>query len=574
MKFLYFFIILFVSVLLYYFLGSYYENETDIFFLVYAKGLLIPKPLALPETFILQIFIGDAIAFLYTHFPFFEWYDSLTLSFTFFIGAFLFNIFQSLKKFLYHDAMLRITVLFFFIAIFVSVALLPEITRHSFLIIILVFVVFLLKLLHHQKISTLFFISCYLAFLVSCLRRPEPAIALTFLFTAFLLLLFFEGRVDMNRAVKIILPCLFILFFLYVYTHVPRTPEGHRYLGIVPYENTLVDFKGELSDVRLLTKTDTIKYLAASHFFFTDTKHLNQVFFQKIGIVPLDKSPGYFFKYITRLPIVKDRAIKLVNDICRNENGLFLLLVVINILWPFYSRKRSPKSILGKLLFSGVFWGTFLFANLFMKVETKVNESLLLFLIVMLLVCLIDPQLTRISKRLSFVVSTAIIVCVLWRGLGFFQLYQIKKNDAGYMDKVRATINDFTNSLVVLNISCWDNISIRLFDNDTYNPNNTYISFDNGVLYIFDEYNSYMKRVTGSLEFIDQVDYVARQPNARWFSSEKRMKMIVNYINAVYRKNYSYTLLKAIERDENSDYNTQAIGIYKINEKGLFKLKN
>lgn len=555
--------LIFVTILLFYFLGSYYENETDIFFLIYAKGLLTAKPLALPETFILQIFIGDVIASLYTYFPSFEWYDCLTLSFTFFIGAFLFNIYGFLKKSLINNLPLRIAVFFLFVAIFVSVTLLPEITRHSFLIIILAFVVIHFKLLYPEKVSSFFLIACYTVFLLSTLRRPEPAMALTFLFSFYQLLLSFEDRVRIKRVIKTIFPCLCILFSVFVYTHIPRTPEGHRYLRIVPYENTLVDFKGNFSDVYLSSKKDTVKYNAASHFFFCDTKHLNENFFQKIGIVPLDKSPFYFFDYVKRTSIIKDRFTKLIHDIVKNENGLFLLSIFINSLWLF-AGLNSIKGCKGKLLFSIVFWFTFLFTNLFMKIETKVNESLLLFFTIMLLTYLINFELENLNRRILFALSISIIACITWRGCGCYELYQIRKNDALYVDRVRQTVNGLSKSLVVFNISCWDNISIRLFDQDHYNPDNTYISFDNGVLYLYDEYIHHTQDITGRSEFIDQIDFVIHQTNAYWFSSEARIKMIIDYLNTIYERKYEYTLVKEISRDKSRRFQTQLIGVYKL----------
>ena len=187
-------IVLLMAIAMFYCMGSFYENETDIFFVTYAKGLLTDKPLALPETYILQILYGDVTAYLYSNFPNFEWYDCLTFCFTFFIGALLFKIYQLLKGSLTGNSLLRISILFFFIGLFVAVALIPEITRHSFLIIILAYTIILLKLFYPEKISRLLLFIAYASFLLSVLRRPEPAIALTFLFISYLLLLSFENK--------------------------------------------------------------------------------------------------------------------------------------------------------------------------------------------------------------------------------------------------------------------------------------------------------------------------------------------------------------------------------------------
>ncbi len=155
---------LFVSVLCLYLVGSYYENETDIFFVTYAKGLLTHQPLALPETYILQIFLGDLTAYLYSYFPNFELYDLLTFCFTFLIGAFLFKIYQLLKENLVDVPLLRVAVLVFFAALFISSALIPEITRHSFLVIILSFLIISIKLFRPQKVSSFFFSSMLFSF--------------------------------------------------------------------------------------------------------------------------------------------------------------------------------------------------------------------------------------------------------------------------------------------------------------------------------------------------------------------------------------------------------------------------
>ena len=73
-----------------------------------------------------------------------------------------------------------------------------------------------------------------------------------------------------------------------------------------------------------------------------------------------------------------------------------------------------------------------------------------------------------------------------------------------------------------------------------------------------------MQEITHSKKFIDQFDEVALQKNAVWFSSSERMKMIVTYVNTVYKRNYDFVLVRNISRNSELNFDSHEIGAYRL----------
>ena len=111
-----------------------------------------------------------------------------------------------------------------------------------------------------------------------------------------------------------------------IFVNIPKTPEEAYYLKIRPYEFALTDFDRGSAEVYLQSKEDSVIFNSCVNFFFADSAKCNLPFFEKIGVIPLDKTPSSLARRILHFQFQQNK-IKVFLEILKDLKWLLLLWI-------------------------------------------------------------------------------------------------------------------------------------------------------------------------------------------------------------------------------------------------------
>jgi hypothetical protein len=521
--------------------GLYYQTQSDTVFPTYIFGCFNGGTNALPTSFGCFSFIGYLMNYLSNFIKPEFIYDGFQLALVLMSIIIISIIFINRIRLNSSISILLLTTFFILLIDFCSPF---EFSKTSF---ILSFCSFLLPKIKRNIFIQITFFS--LAFLI----RPEPVAIVACIF-----LIYELTNINIREPIKHIRTLIknnliFVLAFtlLSLLINISYTEEDEAYKKIRPFEYSLSDFNRNLPSHIELDKIDSIKIKAAMNFFYADKEELNFDYFEKRKIDKRDKTPISIFR-------------SLVNF---GANFKF---------------DNQFKSIVKELTFYWIFcliWLSFLLLNknirLFLFVLTSV-----LFLI--LIAIFFKPELHFITPHFSVVFILSIIefnhqreekndflISRIVFGITFtlslmqiflFQQKQIDKSKIkhNYFEKIIMDIEAVDDGLmIIMDVGVWDEFHYKLFSKIQPLNYRNIVVVDGGILYLNKEYQNKMKSLTEKEYFIDQYSYLFDSEKLLVYTSDKRLKLISDYVKIIYNKEFYLKRFKEFKsgKIESSGFN-------------------
>lgn len=539
--------------------GIYYENEGDVALKMYANGLLTGMPVALPETYTANNLIGDFTCFLQRLYPTVEWYGvvSVLLSSVILLSFFYLLTYSTLYH--YPGFINCFFILGFLVHLLIESFLIQDITRQTMYLVVSVYCILLMR--HQTKLFQ--YLLLYVVLCIACLRRVDIHLITAALSGGFGVLLYRTNRFTIKT---VLLPLSFSLLLALIVYHnadIASTTQGHYYKIIRPYENMIIDLKPDTGLLRFKSEKERVIYHTASSFFFADTAIINKSFFNSIGLQPFERTPLQSVFTFQHKQTDTEYLVSLFHEFWINSKWylVFSIMGAIAIIIICASINKMYEG----LLFVVVYYLMLIYINVFLKQEQKFNEPYLFFVLPFLVVLKFKIDIRIRFKMFLNLLLLGISITLLTSSYYNFINYKQRKSDSLYFDGVLQSIAKLPEgSLAMLNIGTWDNLSIPVINNKILSVKTQLASLDNAVLYMYPEYDFYIRSITGQSSFINQIHSLSLRGNVYWYSTKPRIEMLERYLNTVYGMNFRFTLINSIDAVEPDPKNYSEVGIYKL----------
>jgi hypothetical protein len=339
-----------------------------------------------------------------------------------------------------------------------------------------------------------------------------------------------------------------IVVAISVFLNIPFNKTDSSYLAYRRYQFSLLDFRQSANSIRALSEKDSMMYLASHKSFSSDSRKLTPEFLDKIGVMPMDKTPAaipYYLKNLSSAPAkIRNGWGKLVGS-NPGLGILYLILLVAGGLLIIYKVADKFKWYLLSQLF-------LLFLCLavtsFMKMENRVLIPLLwCFIIQNLVWCYGLTKSSAMEMKTSapvFLVTVVLLLpIVLIDGGKAYGRWCYKRKEDIEMSRLVAEVNTLPQKTIVINISGIWKFNLHPFEPVLQLHNKKPISFDNFIISFLPKYGPYMKSVCGSSDVEDIAKYLEQnKKDVLVISSTGRMELIKSYLEVVYGIMFNYEI--------------------------------
>lgn len=309
------------------------------------------------------------------------------------------------------------------------------------------------------------------------------------------------------------------------------SPSNTYYLNNRPYENALADFNMSSSALSRLSTKDSIKVYTASKFFFADTSKLNPSYFASIdGIKGIDKKPVSLIKHFLSFDWFKNYR----NSLMKFTETWSLFALVLGVSLLSYLKRAWFFTLIALAQTTVI-----IILSLALKAEFHVITSYISLTLILTLIAAVNKKTKESPLQIPVLLFT---LFAAFAYLGFsLNLTKTYANKHLYYEAVLKDIQKASDSkTIMLNVSVWDEFHYKLFS--PYQPSNHQEIFvlDGGILHLGEEHERILIERTQKSNFIDQVEQLFHRENLIVYSSEERLKIILNYINLIYDSNYTF----------------------------------
>ncbi len=530
--------------------GIYYEGALDTVIQTYVYGLFSGGSNAMPDTFGLFVLLSTPLNFLYRLFPTINWYDCFQ---AIILGACVCWLIKTLILYEKHE---NLTSLFlgalFFITIVSRILQPVELTKTAML-------VAAISLIEVYRAKTFARYSLFgIFFLVALLMRVESGLLVFAIVAPFFFMDVtatggrYKGWVQKTIFLSLLVGSVSLL------VNIPKTPEEEYYLKIRAYEYSLTDFDREQAVVKLQNREDSVIFRSCVNFFFADSSRCNLAFFNKIGLLQFDKTPG---SMVDRLQSISIPHTKWHSFIEVLKAVKWLLLILLCLLIQISASKFYSVRILIANLYA---LALMCFLSLWLKPEEHVVAPALAVLILLNLIW-IRQHSHNTSRALNLFITIAAIGFISKEMYGQFHRMKHQRDENAYYNYVGNYLQMHSAENYLLNIGSWDEAHHKMFAQNNFAGLPKAYVIDGAILYFNGGYQKLIKNTTGSTKFIDQWQYFIDRKGSVFVSSEKRMAMLLEYMNVVYHQNYkAQRILQFNPADESQQ--KKALGLFVVRQ--------
>ncbi|MCF8463362.1 MAG: hypothetical protein K9G41_00870 [Flavobacteriales bacterium] len=385
--------------------------------------------------------------------------------------------------------------------------------------------------------------------------RPEPVVIMLIMALA-LFPLQASLKFVKQGGRTLLLAVLAIVGLSQYFLNSDRTPSNTHYKEIRPYEYALVDFRKNDLELTDFEPSDQAKIIAAQSFFFADKEQLNVAYFKSIGIAPIDKSPVSLVKSFFRPNWIADG----LKNFWRRTSSIkfhfftFLLLVLI-----FWNQHRQISIYL--LLITALI----VVVSVFLKTEHHFITT------IMMAALLLIGTNENVGNSANYSQGKFWALCLFSLVLAGFALAEKKtitqssSQKHNYYAHVANEVEHLNPNSLVLNISFWDNLHYKLYAPIQPLQHESMSVLDGGILYLNQEYQEIIQIKSGESEFILQFMNFAITKQKIFVSSQKRMDLIIDYLNTVHGTSLRCSQIKTFKLEDQQTA-CEEIGLFMIKE--------
>ncbi|HWB62082.1 MAG TPA: hypothetical protein VG603_01135, partial [Chitinophagales bacterium] len=290
--------------------------------------------------------------------------------------------------------------------------------------------------------------------------------------------------------------------------------------------------------MQLNTPSDSIKLIAAVKAFWIDSEQINTAFFNKIGLLPMDKTPSAAPYYLRNLKPGLHKLIKAGRNIWAEYPGLVwaYFFFLFSGLWLIY---RHNRAVFISSLFAQT-WGIMLFTGItvLMKMETWVLAPMIWCAIMVNAIWCIKVLsgngLVK-SKALSLSIGAGVMLsAVLLGGTVDFMKWKSYRHELHTMDEIRQAVNKLPQHNVLASLSFMIRLHTQPFQpKPLYNK--SLICLDNWFLFLYPEFNTFMDREFGTAQPVKAMQaLLAKRDDVVFVSTIDRADMMSRYFNTVH----------------------------------------
>lgn len=375
---------------------------------------------------------------------------------------------------------------------------------------------------------------------LSVFIRLEPALMCAIAFLP--LVLWITGKPKWGL---LMIACLAIGSFIGSYAlYMSATGDAEKeFLAIRPYRYTLWDFSQNEALYTPATAVDSVKLYAAKAYFISDEAELNAAFYERIGVLPLEKSlsslSGYFIDFDMRIARAADAWLFL----WQLQPVLFIapwLAFMLAAMLLAYNRQYKSLWLLLGLHFWvwAILWGV----TVFMKMELRVFAPHIMINLVtlVLLPILVLPKNWPVRKPKSVIIGVAIVCLLVPAYITTNELRNKAKSfqmSSQNIKVFKAEVAKLSNEgkIIVFHSFAWQLLYANLLDYNEFAQNTNFISFDNGELNMYPQFKQAMQACCGGYTVADLATYlVANKDRVIFVSDLERMDLMKRYIETVY----------------------------------------
>ena len=527
--------------------GIYYEGAADSVFQTFIYGTFNNGSNALPDTFGCFTLVSYGLNFLHHYFPGFNWYDGLQLLMLFAATA------RILKLLLFDEQLTQreATITIILAPIIMGVFFRPvEFTKTSILISAAGLIGIYKSNKKHIVLGDLFLFS------IGLLIRIEGGLLAFFIISIFFFCSHWGGAGNykhwLTRALYTLIPIVVTCLIL----NLPKTGEETYYKSIRPYEYALTDFDRDKAAVTLTNAEDSAIFHGCVNFFFADSSHSNLYFFKKIGLLEFDKTPVSLVNRLYQLRVESWKWTKYL-DILLSIKWLLFVWIISVIYF-------IPRNFIGFKVFcvNAACFLLLTMLSLWLKPEEHLIAPGIALLILLNILLLNGSGILQQTNRI-LLISACLVLVGLSAGEMLRQIERTREENTRviYYNEIAKTLAKNRQDCILLNIGSWDEAHHKMFDENMYAKlNNAYV-IDGAILYFNESYQHMLAQLTGSKEFIKQWEYFADKQPCIFVSSEKRMEIILHYVNTVYKKKYTAKIVHSFYSAEQGD---KSLSLFRI----------
>ena len=522
--------------------GMWWEEGTDPVIISTIRDLFVEGNRPFLNTFGISFLISHLYKLLYALIPGFAWYDFFMLIFLFFATANLFILAQRFLVKLSWNSKTGIPALLVatLILLWLENVVLVQCTRLSILLSGTAALLILDCLSNGNALDRkgkMFIIFQNLLIFCAMMVRVESFYLVIGLMAPFSLFYLGLSKKKVIILTQVFGPSLAMGFVAFLILNNPTSAQEKQYLEFRPYQFTLWDFDQANAGVEITNPKDSIIYLAARKSFISDSKQVNLQFFHRINLNPLDKSPKYIANYFRNW---EASAVTFKSAVLRffpRYWPFFIFCLFLSILSGLYFFKIQKSMFLNWLIIQVGFWLVLVLLTIFMKMEDRLLLPMLV-LMVLSNLCYWGKyhfHPVQIKGKIQFILVTFLLLSCFH--LSSISTKATKRDQANeYMTYLKEGINThYPFRILVTDLWAIDHLFIKLMDNSGIPSGPMNISIDNGVLFFYDDWKTYMDKLTGSHEVEDIFKYLIKNKSeVVFFSAPSRMKLITDYLHLVY----------------------------------------
>lgn len=495
----------------------YFETGSESHFKIICSGIFNGSPQGIFTTFGAHIFISDAMAFLYSQMPGYQWFDIFICIAHGILLCHLLLLFNTLNinenssKYSW-----LISVSLFLSLNFISL----DPTRVSILL-----TASSMMFLMNFRLTPIMKSWMFLMFILGILIRSESGVLTLALVTFFELYIKGFGQQMVKKLsvfVVVLMPILFAINY-------PADEEEASYLKIRPYQFALWDFYSEFPDIKLKSKSDSVIFYAATQSFMADESKINEAFFKRVALKKTDKYPSDMLNYFQNIGIQLQKAKEYLTNFLWDIKIFWLLIFLIGL------------SISGV---SKEYWHGWIFliscSMVLFAIGVLMKMEIRLFYPVMSLWLLASIFYTQVKYKeirlnLPKIMLTLLLLLSIYHFLSTNSVYYREKQ--AQRNEIKAVRNQVVNlsatSYVFLDLHSTINWYSYLFQKVSAYDSKI-IPLDNGLIYLTNSHQRYLKETFGTQKFPDYLLKAVAGGDSYLMASVYRKDIIETYMQTVY----------------------------------------
>ena len=404
-----------------------------------------------------------------------------------------------------------------------------------------------------------------LCFTYAALLRIEPAVLSIaiwfplFLFTSF-------QSCDPKKCLRLVFP-LVVVAILSLIVNTPISRSDKNYIEFRKYMFTTTDF-GQNASLRLATARDSIIYQVFYESLLFDSVNINSAFFQRIGIVPKDKTPRSLPDYFRTVASISDKLHDAVYKILNYGIGTILLFIIVSFYGIYLFARYNLRWLTLYLLLQLWTIGLFLSITILMRFEVRVMGPMSLCFILQNLVLFVyfipEKDKPTISKWESIAFLFLSVPLIQRDNMAVLKLRQSMIENETEISKLECLLQTKRQNFILMTDQPKGKRPFQHnFDVGTKKP----FTLQLNTGFFIEQYESYMSSMFGTFQLAEIVKHLKdRKSDLLVVSTAHKIELLQKYFNVVCGIPISFREVQQVDSTDfvrNSD--SDPLCIYQIN---------